>query len=138
MTKICKECGKPFEPDNPHQKYCKRDHYRPCPICGNDVKIKYLSDPTPRCECCRGKRKLDVTKGYNSSQSSGAAVVRRYTGKDRSRWEVDHSYAIKIRKEKYGYVILANKDMTTGEDVNLYMMLSHLDDVNDVFVIVDK
>lgn len=49
ITKICKECGKPFEAENGHSKYCNRDHYRPCPGCGTPILIKYLSMPTPFC-----------------------------------------------------------------------------------------
>ena len=33
------------------EKYCSRDHYRPCPVCGKPVFAKYLSDPA---RCCSG------------------------------------------------------------------------------------
>lgn len=46
--KICKECGQEFVPDSPRQIYCKREHYRPCPICGKPVKAVYLNE-APRC-----------------------------------------------------------------------------------------
>ena len=35
--KICPICGDEFLPEKPSQRYCKKDHYQPCPICGNPV-----------------------------------------------------------------------------------------------------
>lgn len=50
--KICKECGKEFMPKASNkERYCTRDHYRPCPVCGKPVFAKYLSDPA---RCCSG------------------------------------------------------------------------------------
>ena len=40
FTRICKLCGKPFNPNGSMQIYCKDDHYHPCPICGKPVLIK--------------------------------------------------------------------------------------------------
>lgn len=37
--KICAHCGEPFETNNPQKIYCDRDHYRPCPVCGEPVKM---------------------------------------------------------------------------------------------------
>ena len=52
----CKECGKLFEPKG-REKYCPDKHYRPCPVCGDPVEAKYLSDPPRRCEKCKGQKK---------------------------------------------------------------------------------
>lgn len=60
--KKCKECGKMFMPKSSRQQYCDDIHYRPCPICGDLVEAKYLSDPARRCDKCKGIR----------SKSSGA------------------------------------------------------------------
>ena len=38
--RICKECNQPFIPNSNRQSYCKRPHYRTCPIC----QSKYLED----------------------------------------------------------------------------------------------
>ena len=51
----CKECGKMFEPKG-REQYCSDVHYRPCPVCGEPVVAKYLSDPARKCEKCRGKK----------------------------------------------------------------------------------
>ena len=56
MEKICKECGQPFIPTKPRQKYCERKHFRPCPGCGKQIEIKWLSNPTPKCDECRKHR----------------------------------------------------------------------------------
>ena len=57
MIKICKECGKEFEAIDGRQKYCDRQHYRPCPVCGKDVPVIHLSNPTPKCPEC-GKHRI--------------------------------------------------------------------------------
>lgn len=48
----CKECGKLFMPKG-REQYCSDVHYRPCPICGEPVIAKYLSDPPRKCEKCK-------------------------------------------------------------------------------------
>lgn len=48
----CKECGKLFKPKG-REQYCSNEHYRPCPICGTPVLVKYLSDPPRRCANCK-------------------------------------------------------------------------------------
>lgn len=60
MKKICKECGKEFEATNGRQKYCTGPHFRPCPMCGKQVEVKYLSDDTPKCADCRKHRTIDA------------------------------------------------------------------------------
>lgn len=60
MKKICKECGKEFEASNARQQYCSRQHFRPCPVCGKPVAIKYLSDPTPKCSDCKKHRTISI------------------------------------------------------------------------------
>lgn len=53
--RACKECGKMFMPKG-REKYCPDIHYRPCPVCGEPVVAKYLSDPPCKCKNCRGKK----------------------------------------------------------------------------------
>ena len=52
----CKECGKLFQPKG-REQYCSDVHYRPCPVCGEPVIAKYLSDPPRRCANCKAKNK---------------------------------------------------------------------------------
>lgn len=51
----CKECGKLFQPKG-REQYCSDIHYRPCPICGEPVEAKYLSDPPRRCANCKANK----------------------------------------------------------------------------------
>ena len=39
-TKVCKQCGKPFETNNPQKIYCNDKHYLPCPVCSKPVEKK--------------------------------------------------------------------------------------------------
>lgn len=39
-TRICKWCGKPFEPSHTSQIYCKDVHYQKCKICGKLFEVK--------------------------------------------------------------------------------------------------
>lgn len=57
----CKECGKLFAPKG-REKYCSDVHYRPCPICGEPVEAKYLSDPPKRCAACRHRKMPPLPK----------------------------------------------------------------------------
>lgn len=55
QTKICLECKQVFTPRSAIQKYCNRDHYRICKICGNQFLVPRdkLSYPNAVCskEC---------------------------------------------------------------------------------------
>lgn len=128
--KKCKECGKLFEARNSRQQYCSNKHYRPCPVCGKDVEIKYLSDPTPRCAECR---KLGATSSKSVlsdiSSSAGAddsmqlpedAVVCNYIRRDKScKFRTGHKYLVKVKSNfPYGYVIKALQDLTTNDQLD--------------------
>lgn len=68
LIKHCKECGDLFVSPSGKEKYCKKIHYRPCPVCGKLIEAKYLSDPA---RCCSGvcKSKLgELNKKVNITQ----------------------------------------------------------------------
>lgn len=60
--RVCKECGKLFEPMSNRQLYCKEPHYRACPVCGTMVCIKSdrLCNPNP--VACSYKCRAELTK----------------------------------------------------------------------------
>lgn len=129
QMKKCKECGKMFHPRNPRSQYCDNKHYRPCPVCGKDVEIKYLSDPTPRCADCKkaGLRVNTSTKiintMVNSPESLGELpfdfVERKYVGPNNFNFSTNHIYLIKAKENRpYGFIIEAIKDITDNEDVD--------------------
>lgn len=141
--KKCKECGQMFVPKNPRSQYCDAKHYRPCPVCGELVEIKYLSDPTPRCASCR-KLGLKVNATANTklvnvanaatkvepvNNSASATenvedlpsdfVQRKYTGHTNCGFISSHIYLVKVRENKpYGFIVEAIKDITDNEDVD--------------------
>lgn len=52
----CAYCGEEFVPSSSRQKYCKRDHYGPCPVCGKPTKILDMQAGPKACsEECRQK-----------------------------------------------------------------------------------
>lgn len=65
----CKECGKLFVPKG-REKYCSDVHYRPCPVCGEPVEAKYLSDPPKRCAACRHRKMPPLPKELASQSKS--------------------------------------------------------------------
>ena len=104
MIKICKECGLPFE-SRGRGSFCKRDHYRPCPICGIPVKIKNraFGDP-PRCcsaECARklatktNIERYGVADAGNSEESKNK---RKRTCQE--RYGVDNPAVLQSSKDK--------------------------------------
>lgn len=167
MSRICKACGKEFEPVG-REQYCKGPHYLPCPICGKDVEIKYWTDGPKRCnDCRRAKSKMipkadveihavssipvtepeernesqidlslqDETRSVDISESN----VRKYIGAERKGSFIPgHLYLLNIEKEvKYGcYIVTSSSDITSGEDVSLYMRYSNMKTVERNFELV--
>ena len=75
---ICELCGEPFVSEGNIARYCKKDHYRPCPICGKPVKIKEPSFKPSCCskECVRALvRKINLEK-YGVEVASKSEEVR--------------------------------------------------------------
>lgn len=58
--RVCKFCGKPFIPNSNRQYYCKRPHYRTCPVCGKEYledNVDNLKKPPVACSYeCRVKK----------------------------------------------------------------------------------
>lgn len=63
--KICKFCGKSFIPNSNRQSYCKRIHYRNCPVCGKQYiedNVDNLKKPPVACSYeCRKKRREETS-----------------------------------------------------------------------------
>ena len=58
--KICKFCGKEFQPNSNRQQYCKGPHIRICPVCGKEYtedNVENLKRPPVACSYeCRVKK----------------------------------------------------------------------------------
>lgn len=61
-TRVCELCGDTFIPESRAQKFCKKLHTRPCPICNRPVVIKYKSDAL---KCCSKKCTIELRKRNN-------------------------------------------------------------------------
>lgn len=100
----CKECGEYFRPTTARNMYCKKTHYRPCPICGKDVKVIQFSDP-PR--CCSDDCKVKLMKRTNldrygtedAGNSKSASEKRKQTCMD--RYGVDNPAKVKSFMDKH-------------------------------------
>lgn len=71
QVRYCQECGKPFVPTNNNQKYCTDDHYRPCPICGDLVKVANVGDlKSGICRTCSDECARKLISLKNSGRRS--------------------------------------------------------------------
>ena len=62
----CEFCGEPYVPESPRQKYCKRKHYLPCPICGTLVEVDPVIGKPVGCspECTNKLREMTNVELY--------------------------------------------------------------------------
>lgn len=59
--KICKICGESFIPKHNAQKFCEKDHFSKCPICGSEVIWNSLRPIKPCCKECSDKMRKQTT-----------------------------------------------------------------------------
>ena len=125
---ICKECGKEFEAKSPRILYCSAVHYRPCPVCGEPVVAKYLSDPPRRCEKCKGKSLPGVEKKPTKKPEPGSPRVgniRKYKGHKMLGFTPGHEYELEIEWNGWSaYEVAAVYDITEDKPVDLMITLS--------------
>lgn len=116
-TKYCKYCGQPFEPNSNRQQYCKRPHYRSCPVCGKtylEDNVENLKRPPVACsyECRKILRtqtslqRYGITAPGNNPQARERAketMQRRYgvdyalesiTIREKARKSLLHKYGV--------------------------------------------
>lgn len=99
--RTCLLCGKEFHPISNTTLYCNGPHYKPCPICGKPVLIKYPYQPTPGCstECTNKLREQTCLDKYNVSVVSQSDIVK---SKLHDSAVASESYKIQTIQEKYG------------------------------------
>lgn len=98
MLKICKECGELFEPHNASQKFCTRQHYRPCKICGKPFPVsrEMLSSKEPKLTCSKqcssALRKLTCMDKYGGvSPASSSQIQAKMRATTLNRYGVEHA-----------------------------------------------
>lgn len=109
----CAYCGEEFIPTSSRQKWCKRDHYGPCPVCGKLTKITdmYIG-PTACSEECRQKKiKFTTMNKYGVTNVFQSEHIKDKIKKSMiDRYGVDHyskteEYKIKVNNtmiDRYG------------------------------------
>ncbi|MCD8211781.1 MAG: hypothetical protein LUC17_01985, partial [Oscillospiraceae bacterium] len=105
QIRICKECGKEFIATSPRQFYCKNKHYRPCPICGMPVEVKYghWQDSARTCSTkCRIQLKdrtcLEKYGTVDAGNCSEAKEKRKQTNLE--RYGVENPFQAEEFKQK--------------------------------------
>ena len=153
----CKECGKLFQPKG-REQYCSDVHYRPCPVCGKLVEVKYLSDPPRRCENCKSQ-KIQAAKPLFKLPQSEVTVqdhsepepisrqnfnvelppgkdIRKFIAKDYGngkKFLPGHLYEVSITKDEYSYWVKACYDWTTFQEVDLTQLFSSMISIDNHF-----
>jgi len=128
---ICKECGKQFEAKSARIMYCPGPHYRPCPICGEPVLAKYLSDPPRRCDKCRGAKSSPAPR---CQAPTGRGTI--FKGCPVLGFIPGHEYHITCNWDGWAaYVIDADYDYTDDKPVLLQIRLSSKKSIANYFIV---
>ena len=90
-TKICEWCGEEFKPTGPHQRFCSKQHYGTCKICGKKVLITNMYNPIPCCsiECTQKLREATMTDKFGASN-----IMKTQEGKDRLKKYYQELYGV--------------------------------------------
>ena len=101
--KKCKECGELFKPNSSKQSYCKKDHYRPCPICSKPVIVKSFNDP-PRCcskECSTKLRQQTCLEQYGTIDAGNSEIAKaKRRATNLAKYGVDNPAKVKEIMDK--------------------------------------
>lgn len=74
MIKICQECGEEFETTNGMQKFCTKQHYRTCIICGSMFPVtRYHLTAKDAKQTCSKKCSSELRKRTNIDKYGGVA-----------------------------------------------------------------
>lgn len=112
----CKVCGEEFIPNSCYQMYCKRPHYRICPVCGKSYVEtnlgKFKRPPTACSQKCKFKRvrKTSMEKYGVPAPGNNPSAREKSKKTMQERYGVDYAQSSKeIRKksiatfmDKYG------------------------------------
>lgn len=101
-TKICPICGDEFLPEKPSQRYCKKDHYQPCPVCGKPVLWNSMRE-VPVCskECKRERMHARNQEKYGVDHPmSLKSVQEKHKASMKEHYGVEHALQSSELKEK--------------------------------------
>ena len=111
-TKKCPLCGDTFLPEKPSQRYCKKDHFQPCPVCGKPV----LWNSTRPVPSCSKKCKKELVRRRNVEKYGVDHPMKTRTTKEKQHRTMKERYgtahalcneeikarAVKTNREKFG------------------------------------
>lgn len=112
-TKICPLCGESFLPKSPAQRYCGKDHYQPCPVCGKPVVWNSANKNVPVCSKeCKRKRmhKRNLEKYGVRHPMQLKEVQEKHKASVKAHFGVEYAMqsdevkkkAVKTNQEKFG------------------------------------
>lgn len=106
MTKICAFCGQEFETDKRAKKFCDRQHFDACVICGNQFEVPYsrlgAADRSRVCSTKCRKQLAEQTcfeKYGVSHHLSNPEVIAKRTATVREKYGVDNVAQSDIGKQ---------------------------------------
>lgn len=107
MIKICQECGQPFETNNGNKKFCDRQHYRICAVCGKQFEVTryHLTAKDAKITCSKKcsielRKRTNVDKYGGVSPASSKSIREKMEKTNLDRYGVKHAAQANIFKEK--------------------------------------
>ena len=101
--KICKLCGKEFEPESNAQQICKDIHYRSCEVCGTKFVITRPSSSQLCCskECSEKKRQATMLSRYGVAHAlENRQLLDKAQNTTLKRYGVKHAAQSSVIKAK--------------------------------------
>ena len=111
-AKRCPICGDEFVPKKPSQRYCGKEHYQPCPVCGKPVLWNSMRE-VPVCskECKRKRTRQRNLEKYGVEHPMALkSVQEKHKASMKAHYGVEHALqsdqikrkAIETNREKFG------------------------------------
>lgn len=100
--KTCPICGEEFVPEKPSQRYCKKAHYQPCPVCGKPVLWNSIME-VPVCskECKRKRTRQRNLEKYGVEHPMALKSVQdKHKASMKAHYGIEHPLQSKELKEK--------------------------------------
>ena len=100
--KKCPICGNEFVPEKPSQRYCKKDHYQPCPVCGKPVLWNSMREVPVCSKECRRKRtrRRNLEKYGVEHPMSLKSVQDKHKSSMKAHYGVEHALQSKELRER--------------------------------------
>ena len=114
-SRKCAYCGEEFIPVSSAQKWCKRDHYGPCPVCGKLTKILDMYIGLAACSKECRQKKIEAT---NTMRYGAPCVFQSEEIKDKIKSSFEVKYGVSHYshtneyRQKYNSTMLSKYGVT--------------------------